>query len=58
MTKLNWVFLISLVLALLGFVLLEEVGRTFYAGFLAIGGCIIAFVSGIFNLLEYEDKNL
>ena len=58
MTKLNWVFLISLVCALSGFVLLEEVGRTFYAGFLSICGCTIAFVTGIFSLLEYEDKNL
>ena len=54
MTKLNWVFLISLLCALLGFILLEEIGRTFYAGFLAISGCIIAAFSGIFSLLEDE----
>ena len=58
MTKLNWVFLISLVCALSGFVLLEEVGRTFYAGFLSICGCTIAFVTGIFSLFEREDKKL
>ena len=58
MTKLNWVFLISLVCALSGFVLLEEVGRTFYAGFLSICGCIIAFVTGILSLFEREDKKL
>ena len=55
MTKLNWVFLISVLCALLGFILLEEVGRTFYAGFLAIGGCIVAIFSGYFSLEESLD---
>lgn len=55
MTKLNWIFLISILCALLGFILLEEVGRTFYAGFLAIGGCIVAIFSGYFSLDEYLD---
>lgn len=53
MTKLNWVFLISILFALLGFILLEEVGGTFYAGFLTIGGCIVAIISGVFSLDEY-----
>ena len=53
MTKLNWVFLISVLCTLLGFILLEEVGRTFYAGFLAISGCIVAIFSGYFSLDEY-----
>ena len=55
MTKLNWIFLISVLCALLGFILLEEVGRTFYAAFLAIGGCIAVFVLGIVSLYEYFD---
>ena len=55
MTKLNWVFLISVLCALLGFTLLEEVGRTSYAGFLAMGGCIVAIFSGYFSLDEYVD---
>lgn len=55
MTKLNWVFLIALLCAFLGFILLEEVGRTFYAGFLAIGGSIVAIFSGCFSLDEYLD---
>lgn len=56
MTKLNWVFLISILCALLGFILLEEVGKTFYAGFIAIGGCIVAIFSGFFSLDQYLNQ--
>jgi uncharacterized membrane protein len=55
MTKMNYVFLISVLGALLGFILLEEVGTSFYAGFLAIGGCILGAFSGGFSTMEYFD---
>lgn len=50
MTKLNWVFLISVLCALIGFILLEELGKTFYAGFLAIGGCLVTIITGGFSI--------
>lgn len=53
MTRLNWVFVASLLCALTGCILLEEVGKTYYAGFLTIGGSIVSLFTGSFSLNEY-----
>lgn len=58
MTKLNWVFVASLLCALIGCILLEEVGKTYYTGFLTACGIIISLFTGGFSLNEYlNNKN-
>ena len=54
MTKINWVFIVSVIFIIFGAILTDIYGKSLTAGILMIGGCIVAIGSGIFSLADEE----
>lgn len=52
MTKINWVFIVSVILIIFGAILTDIYGKSLTAGMLMIGGGIIAIWSGAFSLAD------
>jgi hypothetical protein len=55
MTKLNYVFIVSVIAVLIGAILADTYGMTYTSGILMVFGLVCAVFSGIFSI--GEDSN-